>query len=370
MPGLLAYPSEELFESGVNIEELCRVPDELAGSLAPGSELGDDAGACASGGGADCLSSGKRRAEAEADDGASHSQSGAGGCASSDGCAEAVAKRVRTDACSSFSGVAAITAAAFQPSPAAMAAAAAAEAASGACAATMVPVEVPPPRCLAVPQFAPPVPPLGSAMARNRGRPAGAPRLRPLQPALALPPPPPPAAPLAPTPTKPVTRQKQHSTPAGVGTGERRTGEPTAADTWLGVALSVPAEALVNPAPLADLSPSLSGFHPAAASRPAGRKAVVTWHTDSVTDPRTGAAVTVVQPGTFCTQVCVPLGGGGAWSGDWVQQPAFAACASTARVRIRLHRSPRPPAAAPPPAVPRAQHPRVARRTLWTQDPM
>jgi hypothetical protein len=26
------------------------------------------------------------------------------------------------------------------------------------------------------------------------------------------------------------------------------------------------------------------------------------WHTDSVTDPRTGALVTHVQPGTFCTQ--------------------------------------------------------------------
>lgn len=42
---------------------------------------------------------------------------------------------------------------------------------------------------------------------------------------------------------------------------------------------------------------------PAAVPRTSGRRTVLQWNTDCVIDPRTGAAVTEVSPGTFCTQV-------------------------------------------------------------------
>ncbi|KAL4458469.1 hypothetical protein ABPG75_013334 [Micractinium tetrahymenae] len=269
LPGLLAYPSQELFESGVNIEELCRVPEELISALAPDSESGGEGGAaCGSAAtAADCLSSGKRQREGEADaDGcaspsASGCGAGAGGSASSGGAADsalAAIKRLRTDASSpaSLAGYSpvALTAGVLQPSPAAVAAAAA-EVAAAVCP-RMVPVAVPTP--VAVPQFAPPVPlpapSMGAAFFRNRGRPAGAPRLRPLP--RVEPPPAPPPAPVAPTPSKPVTRQKNHSPATGA----------------------------------------------AVAPRTSGRRTVMQWHTESVIDPRTGASVTEVQPGTFCTQ--------------------------------------------------------------------
>lgn len=242
MPGLLAYPSSDLFESGVNIEELCRVPEELIGAGAGAVPLGPDTESEGEGAGAvaDCLSSGNKRCRDEAalaEDGeASQSGCGGGGTASSGGTAEAAAlKRLRTDACSSASLAAAFSAAvplpvvavaagALQPSPAAVAAAAA-EVAAAVCP-RMVPVSVPTP--MPVPQFAPPVPlPLpsaGAAISRNRGRPAGAPRLRPL-PRVETPPAPPLAGPVAHTPSKPVTRQKQQHSPATVATGERTGGD-------------------------------------------------------------------------------------------------------------------------------------------------
>lgn len=130
----------------------------------------------------------------------------------------------------------------------------------------MVPVALPL-QALTPAPLAPPVPLLGgSAAARNRGRPAGAPRLRPLPP----PPPPapvPPPQPVAHQPSKPVTRQKNHSGwhhhAAAAAPGERRS-----------------------------------------APRATGRRAILQWHTDSVVDPRTGAVVTQVAPATFCTQCC------------------------------------------------------------------
>ncbi|KAL4418650.1 hypothetical protein ABPG77_011400 [Micractinium sp. CCAP 211/92] len=269
LPGLLAYPSEELFESGVNIEELCKVPEELTSALAPDSESEGEGGAASgsAAASADCLSSGKRQREAEAlaGGGASPSASGCGadaaGSASSGGAAHAAAaavKRLRTDASSpsSFAGYGPVALAAGtpQPSPAALAVAAA-EVAAAVCP-RMVPVEVPTP--VAVPPLAPPVPlpspSMGAAFFRNRGRPAGAPRLRPL-PRVEAPPPPPPA-PVAHTPSKPVTRQKNHSPATGV----------------------------------------------AVAPRTSGRRTVMQWHTENVVDPRTGATVSEVQPGTFCTQ--------------------------------------------------------------------
>lgn len=279
LPGLLAYPAGELFESGVNIEELCRVPEELLGAegaLAFGEAEAEGEGA------ADCLSSGHKRARPEgqeSDDGASHSQSGCGGSTSSSSPAEvsqqqrqqrqhhaaavaaatAAVKRMRTEASSPATlaafPLAAVTGAVLNPSPAAVAIAVA-EAAAAACP-RMVPVDVQPPLHLL--DLEPPVPlphpSLGSAVARNRGRPAGAPRLRPL-PRIETPPPPPPV-PVAHTPSKPVTRQKQHNTPVAV-------------------------------APVAP--------------RTSGRKAVLLWNTERVTDPRTGAPVSEVHPGTFCTQ--------------------------------------------------------------------
>lgn len=232
LPGLLAYPSHELFESGVNIEELCRVPEELAAALAPGSESEGEGGApCASAAtAADCLSSGKRQREGQADGGASPSASGCGadgGGSASSGSGEgatAAIKRLRTDASSPSSfggfGPVALTAGTLQPSPAAVAAAAA-DLAAAVCP-RMVPVAVPTP--VAVPQFAPPVPlpspSMGAAFFRNRGRPAGAPRLRPL-PRVEAPPPPPPAPPVAHTPSKPVTRQKNHSPTTGAAGASR-----------------------------------------------------------------------------------------------------------------------------------------------------
>ncbi|EFN54181.1 expressed protein [Chlorella variabilis] len=300
VPGLLAYPPLELFHSGVNIEELCRVPEELEeeaeaeGVPAPDTESEGEGGRPAAAAG--CLSSGKRCAEAEADDGASHSQSGGAASSSSPGAAVEqprpagpAAKRRRGGEVGSPAGglaaalpdLAAAAAAALEPPPAMpvpeladglgppslAAAAAAAMELSLHPLLCMVPVALPPPPpgALDMPQFAPPVPPMPApslgAYLRNLGRPAGAPRLRPLPTA----PPPTPAeakpvaaAAAAATPSKPVTRQKHTHTPSGAA------------------------------AP--------------AAPRSSGRRTVLQWHTDSVTDPRTGAAITAVQPGTFCTQ--------------------------------------------------------------------
>lgn len=281
VPGLLAYPSQELFESGVNIEELCRVPDELAAHLIPDdeSEGCTEQAACAAG---DALSSGKRRAEEGCEEGATHSQSlsGCGGTASSgapgegeDQCSAGsrAAKRARGDA-SNDAVVAAVGALALGMNPAMMPPELRASAVSlavavheGPACSRMVPVPVPQPEpepaqpaaapSSAVPKFAPPVPPVGSAAARNRGRPAGAPRLKPLPP----PPPPPPPAPVAHLPSKPVTRQRNMSHPFA-----------------------------------ASSAPS--------APRTSGRRTVLQWHTDNVVDPRTGAMVSEVSPGTFCTQ--------------------------------------------------------------------
>lgn len=317
VPGLLAYPPKELFESGVNIEELCRVPEELAGPLAPDTESegeGTRRGTAADA--ADCLSSGKRRADADLEDcGASHSQSGhCGGTASTGSASLAAAleaaaegdeqqqqerereqadgshaaKRLRTEASSSaglvpqlqpvpvpveaafplLAGAAALLDSS-PPLPDLVCSAPAAGSSSSMVQAVcsplgcpgMVPVALPLPS--AVPQFAPPVPALGAGISRNRGRPAGAPRLRPLPPTPAPSPLPPAAAAAAgpatasDTPNKPVTRQKNHVHDSSA-------------------------------APVVH--------------RASGRRTVLQWHTDSVTDPRTAAIVTSVQPGTFCTQ--------------------------------------------------------------------
>lgn len=279
VPSLLAYPAEELFESGVNLEELCHLPQQLAEAtaspLAPETDSEGGEGAAA----ADCLSSGKRRADteadadAEADDGASHSQSGMRASSGSPAAAAAAAageeeqqsggsshaaKRPRSIAVPSIPALAAAAAELTLSAPAlpADSSSRGLQAADGfvpVCAG-MIPVSVP--------QFAPPVPPLPgcSAASRNRGRPAGAPRLRAIARTAA---PEPTAAPAAAatavtiTPNKPVTRQ-----------------QPRTPDS---------AAATVAP-------------------RPSGRKAVLQWHTESVTDPRTGATVTEVEPGTFCTQ--------------------------------------------------------------------
>jgi hypothetical protein len=283
VPGLLAYPSQELFESGVNIEELCRVPEELAAHLVPDNESEGctERAACTAG---DALSSGKRRAEEGGEEGASHSQSlsGCDGTASSgapgegeDQCSAGsrAAKRARGDA-SNDAVVAAVGALALGVDPAllppelrASAASLAAVVRNGSGCSRMVPVPLPQPQpqpepaqpaaapSTAVPKFAPPVPPVGSAAARNRGRPAGAPRLKPLPP----PPPPPPPMPVAHPPSKPVTRQRNVCHPFTSSTG-----------------------------------PSMP--------RTSGRRTVLQWHTHNVIDPRTGATVNEVSPGTFCTQ--------------------------------------------------------------------
>lgn len=346
LPGLLAYPSEELFESGVNIEELCKVPEELTSALTPDSESEGEGGAASgsAAAAADCLSSGKRQREAEAlaAGGASPSASGCGadaaGSASSGGAAHAAAaavKRLRTDASSptSFAGYAPVALAAGtpQPSPAALAVAAA-EVAAAVCP-RMVPVEVPTP--VAVPPLAPPVPlpspSMGAAFFRNRGRPAGAPRLRPLPRVEA--PPPPPSAPVAHTPSKPVTRQKNHSPATGVagepeGASAQGLHQPTAGPHVLtAAAAGAPGGAyqrgLARPPPhitwphamprplhpctpplLTPRAPTLPCL--AVAPRTSGRRTVMQWHTENVVDPRTGATVSEVQPGTFCTQVRAP----------------------------------------------------------------
>lgn len=80
--------------------------------------------------------------------------------------------------------------------------------------------------------------------------------------------------------------------------------------------------AITSPAPVPHRSPNARTAHrphrpavdalcPAVAPRTSGRRTVMHWHTESVVDPRTGATVTEVQPGTFCTQVCGCAGGGG-----------------------------------------------------------
>lgn len=186
----------------------------------------------------------------------------------------------------------------------------------------MVPVPVPQPEpepaqpaaapSSAVPKFAPPVPPVGSAAARNRGRPAGAPRLKPLPP----PPPPPPPAPVAHLPSKPVTRQRNMSHPFAASSApcewlaESSRGSLDVLHAllcWLhyvspsGVSarISVSSCERCFSFPL----PSTLPPPPAAAPRTSGRRTVLQWHTDNVVDPRTGAMVSEVSPGTFCTQV-------------------------------------------------------------------
>ncbi|KAI3435863.1 hypothetical protein D9Q98_001921 [Chlorella vulgaris] len=293
VPGLLAYPPHELFQSGVNVEELCRAPQDLE-ELAPDTES-EGEGARPAATAADCLSSGKRCADTRGeDDGASHSQCGAG-AASSGSMGAAVdqqqqqqqqqqqpAKRLRVDASSQGMAVGGLQMPPLplplpidldscsplqqlllppmpQPLPPSTSLSPLMHPAPA-----MVPVESQlPARCVyasgSMPPFAPSVPPpnLGAFM-RNLGRPAGAPRLRPL-PLAPPPPPPPPPAPLTThTPSKPVTRQKQVHTPAGAA------------------APAVP--------------------------RSSGRKTVLQWHTDSVVDPRSGTSTSSVQPGTFCTQ--------------------------------------------------------------------
>ena len=228
------------------------MPEELAAHLVPDNESEGctEQAACAAG---DALSSGKRRAEDGGEEGASqsHSQSGCGGTASSGAAGEGedqcsagsrTAKRARADA-SNDAVVAAVGALALGVDPAIMPAQLRASAASlaaavrnGAGCSRMVPVPVPQPQplpqpqpaqpaatpCTAVPKFAPPVPPVGSAAARNRGRPAGAPRLKPLPP----PPPPPAPVPVAHPPSKPVTRQRTVSHPftASSAPGEQLAG--------------------------------------------------------------------------------------------------------------------------------------------------
>lgn len=210
------------------------MPDELAAHLAPDSESEGCAEPSALPAG-DALSSGKRRAEDAGEEGASHSQSlsGCGGTVSSgegeDQCSAGsrAAKRARADAADA-AVAAAVGALALELDPAmlphelrASTVGLVAAVSSGAAGCSrMVPVPLPPPApvepaqpaaqpCTAVPKFAPPVPFVGSAAARNRGRPAGAPRLKPLPP----PPPPAPPAPVAHPPSKPVTRQRNMSHP-------------------------------------------------------------------------------------------------------------------------------------------------------------
>jgi hypothetical protein len=242
VPSLLAYPAEELFESGVNLEELCHLPQQLAEAtaspLAPETDSEGGEGAAA----ADCLSSGKRRADteadadAEADDGASHSQSGMRASSGSPAAAAAAAageeeqqsggsshaaKRPRSIAVPSIPAPAAAAAELTLSAPAlpADSSSRGLQAADGfvpVCAG-MIPVSVP--------QFAPPVPPLPgcSAASRNRGRPAGAPRLRAIARTAA---PEPTAAPAAAaaavtiTPNKPVTRQQPRTPDSAAATGE------------------------------------------------------------------------------------------------------------------------------------------------------
>lgn len=210
------------------------MPEELAVRLAPDteSEEGEGTAAAHTGGAntaADCLSSGKRHAEGEAgDDGASHSQSGcgAGACAGTASCGSArggeeqhstgsyhAGKRLRADASSSANTAELMAAAALEPLTAAelVGNSHGPGADSPPLCSRMVPVALPPSAAAATPaQLAPPVPALGSAASRNRGRPAGAPRLRP------LPPPPPvlaapPVVAVAHPPSKPVTRQKNQA---------------------------------------------------------------------------------------------------------------------------------------------------------------
>jgi hypothetical protein len=360
VPSLLAYPAEELFESGVNLEELCHLPQQLAEAtaspLAPETDSEGGEGAAA----ADCLSSGKRRAdteadaEAEADDGASHSQSGmrassgsptaaaaaaAGEQEQQSGGSSHAAKRLRSIAVPSIPALAAAAAELTLSAPdlAADSSSRGLQAADGfvpVCAG-MVPVSVP--------QFAPPVPPLPgcSAASRNRGRPAGAPRLRAIARTAA---PEPAAAPVAAatiTPYKPVTRQQPRTPDSVAATGECHrcltaclaAAVPALQCLFFFFCLSTTARhfhqlILFAPAPLR--------VSAAVAPRPSGRKAVLQWHTESVTDPRTGATVTEVEPGTFCTQVGAWLAG---WVGGrascWLQMGAATAAGRRQQGRIR-----------------------------------